>query len=107
MQCDDISAIKQHAWDELLITADKASISSTWSSLMDRHNRTRLLATSLLHSVEWLHVLSVATCGKRLDNHDNKAIFVAVGLSLGISLCKVHIRPCGTLMDAKGTQTFL
>ena len=56
---DNSSAIKQHAWDVPVITADKASL---WTSLTDSHNRARLLSVSSPHSGDWLHALPVASC---------------------------------------------
>ena len=89
---------KQSAWDKPIIAADLAVIKSHF---FDSFNTARLLAVSAPYSGDWLHALPLATCGLKLDN---KAIRIAVGLRLGISLCEPHQCPCGKLVDARGTH---
>ena len=67
----------------------------------DNFNIARLLAASTPHSGDWLHALPLSTCGLRLDN---EAVRVAVGLSLGTSICELHQCPCGKQVDARGTH---
>ena len=45
--------------------------------------------------------LPVTSCGLRLDD---EAIRVAVGLRLGVNLCKPHTCPCGASVDATCTH---
>ena len=47
----------------------------------------------------WLNALPISACGLRLDD---EAIRIAVGLRLGIKLCKPDICTCGTLTDPMG-----
>ena len=56
------------------------------------------------HSGDWLFTMSIFSCGLRLDN---EAIRVAVALRLGLSLCVRHQCPCGTLVDASGSHSFV
>ena len=89
---------KQATWDRPCITADKTSV---LADAKESHDRARLLATTALHSGDWLHALPISSCGLRLDD---EAIRVAVGLRLGTNLCQPHRCPCGTLVDARGTH---
>ena len=81
------SDTKQSVWDRPGIIADQAVVMSAFT---DNFKRARLLATSALHSGDWLHALPLSTCGLRLDN---EAVRVAVCLRLGTSLCKPHQCP--------------
>ena len=89
---------KQSVWDRPGIMADQAIVMSAFT---DNFNRARLLPASAPHSGDWLHALSLSTCGLRLDN---EAVRVAVGLHLGTSLCEPHQCPCGKQVDARGTH---
>ena len=73
---------KQSAWDKPVFAADVAAVKSHFC---DSFNTARLLAVSAPHSGDWLHALSLATCGLKLDN---EAIRIAVGLRLGVNLCE-------------------
>ena len=68
-------------------------------STTDVNSKARLLAVTAPHSGDWLHARPISTCGLRLDN---EAIRIAVGLSLGVSLCQPHACQCGALVDAYG-----
>ena len=61
------------------------------AGLGNSEDRARFLAAAyrptLPHSGDWLHALSIAACGLRLDD---EAVRVAVGLRLGINLCVPH-----------------
>jgi len=92
------SSAKQHEWDKPSIAADIARLSV---SLPDRHNQARLLAVSAPHSGDWLHALSISSCGLRLDD---EAVRVAVGLRLGARLCEPHLCPCGAKVGPEGTH---
>ena len=76
--------------------ADQAVIISAFT---DNFNSARLLAASAPHSGDWLHALSLSTCGSRLEN---EAVRVVVGLRLGTSLCEPHKCPCCKQVDARG-----
>ena len=45
--------------------------------------------------------LLISSCGLRLDD---EAIRVSVGIRLGAKLCEVHVCPCGTQVDVRGTH---
>ena len=62
-------------------------------------DKARLFAVQSPHCSDWLHALSIFSCGLRLDN---EAIRVAVGLSLGLELCQPYSCPCGIMADASG-----
>jgi len=47
----------------------------------------QLLDASFPHSGDWLHVITISSCGLRLDN---EAVRVGVGLRLGLSLYVPH-----------------
>ena len=64
-----------------------------------RH-QVRILAVSAHHSGDWLHALSISSCGLRLDD---EAVRVAVGLCLGAKLCEPDQCSCGAKVDPEGT----
>ena len=49
----------------------------------------------------WLHAWPILACGLRLDD---EAVRVAIGLRLGIDLCKEHDCPCGLKVDRGGSH---
>jgi hypothetical protein len=91
-------AAKQQEWDKPSIAADFARLNL---SLPDRHNQARLRAVSGSHSGDWLHALSISSCGLRLDDN---AVRVAVGLRLGAKLCEPHLCPCGAKVNPEDTH---
>ena len=92
------AADKQSSWDKPFV---ESSFASLLASQPDDYNRARLLAASAPHSVDWLHVLPIASCGLRLGNN---AIRVAVGLRLGANLCDPHDCTCGAFVDCRGSH---
>ena len=48
-----------------------------------------------------MKALPLATVGLRLEN---EAVRMAVGLRLGLTLCRPHTCPCGAQVDALGTH---
>ena len=89
---------KQKAWDTPFIEIDKNIV---LSGAQDNHHRARVLAVCARHARDWLHSSPISSYGLRLDN---EMIRVAVGLRLGVNLCQPHPCPCGTQVDARGTQ---
>ena len=59
------------------------------------------MATRAPHSSDWLSALPLTSCGLRLDD---EAIRIAVGLRLGINLCKPHSCRCGANVDMRGNH---
>jgi len=92
------SASKQSVWDAPCVAADKSTLVTHAS---DDHNRARLLAVTAPHARDWLHALSISSCGLRLDD---EIIRVSLGLSLGLNLCEPHRCPCGVQVDSRGTH---
>jgi len=92
---------KQSFWDRPGLLADRALIES---SVVEPSHRARFLAVQAPHSGDWLLALPIANCGLCL--HD-KAVSVAVGMQLGLSLCVPHDCHCGTLVDAQGLHAMV
>src|SRR5678816_4356010 len=75
---------KQGAWDRPLLEKDKLSIMVSMSNPVDR---ARLAAACFPHSGDGLTALPITSCGLCIDN---EAVRVAVGLRLGLDLCRPH-----------------
>jgi len=76
---------KQSFWDKPGLLTDHALIES---SLVEPSQRARFLAAQVPQSGDWLLALPIANCGLRLND---EAVRVAVGMRLGLSLCKVGV----------------
>jgi hypothetical protein len=99
MRPDKEAAAKQREWDRPCVSADFCKV---MSGLPDRRDQDRLLALRAPHSGDWLHVLSISSCGLRLDD---KAVRMAVGLLLGAKPCEPHICPCGPCVDSRSIHS--
>ena len=65
----------------------------------DSRAHARLLASTAKESGAWLNVLPISSLGLRMDND---AIRVAVGLHLGVPLCRPHTcNHCGAQVDVQ------
>ena len=88
----------QRAWDEPCC----ASIASTLlENATDDQARARLRASQQATSGAWLKALPLASVGLRMEN---ETVRIAVGLRLGLPLCRPHTCSCGTQVDALGTH---
>ena len=68
----------------------------------DSHTRARLLAVKCKEMGTWLSALPVASLGLRMDN---EAVHIAVGLRLGLPLCRPYqCVQCGSQVDKLGTH---
>ena len=86
----------------IIIISIKAGKDILWMNADDSYTRARLLATSASHSRDWLLVISISSCGLRLDN---EAIRIAVGLRLGSRIGEPHDCVCGELVAARGSHS--
>ena len=87
---------KQGAWDRPLVERDKLSIMASMSNPVDR---ARMAAACFPHSGDWLTALPITSCGLCIDN---EAVRVAVGLRLGLDLCRPHTCRCGDAVGSDG-----
>jgi len=62
------------------------------------------LASVAPHIGDWLLALSIANCGLRLQD---EAVWVAVGMRLGLTLCVPHKCHCGSDVDAQGLHAMV
>ena len=68
----------------------------------DSQTSARLLAVKCKETGAWLSALPVASLGLRLDY---EAVHIAVGLSLGLPICRTHqCVHCGSLVHGLGTH---
>ena len=74
------------------------------SSIPGCRDRARFLAARSAHGGDGLLALPIAACGLRLDD---EAVWVAVGLRLGLNLCEPPTCSCGSLVDATGAHAFV
>ena len=58
------------------------------SDVSDPRSRARLLASRAKESGAWLNVLPISSLGLRMDDN---TIRVAIGLRLGVQLCRLYI----------------
>ena len=89
----------QKAWDLV-------QIETTFDSLLEtapnQQARARLLAVSTSESGAWLHALPISALGLRMDDD---VIRIAVGLRLGLPLCRPHCcSNCASAVDNLGTH---
>ena len=80
-------ACSQRHWDQITVSNAKRRL---WDGHHDPRDRATLLITSAIHSGDWLHALSITSCGLRLEN---EAVRLAVGFRLGVPTCEPLIVP--------------
>ena len=98
---DALTPVKQKTWDRPLIDRDLAEINEHAEGLT---NKARLEAARSPHSADWLSAMPVAACGIALDN---ESVRVAVGLRLGLDLCRPHRYHCGKMVGQDGHHSFV
>ena len=80
----------------------EATYRSLVDSATDSQTRARLLAVKCRETGAWLNALPVASLGFWLDD---EAVRIAVGLRLGLPVCRPHhCVHCGSLVDELGTH---
>ena len=85
---------QQKAWDTPRV---EVTYKSLLDSAVDNHNRARLLAVKCKETGAWLNALPVASLGLCMED---EAVRIAVGLRLGLSLCRPHqCVHCGSQVD--------
>ena len=90
------NSTSQRAWDEPHVNATHTMLLDL---VQDQQDRARLLAVSCAESGAWLNALPIAPLGLRLSDD------VAVGLRLGIPICRPHLcASCGANVDALGAH---
>ena len=93
----DKASSSEKAWDTPRVEAVSAALLDQAS---DAIIRARLLAVSRKESGAWLHTVPNSSLGLRMDND---TIRVAVGLRLGVALCRPHsCQHCGAAVDQSG-----
>src|SRR6218665_315038 len=98
---DAFPPVKQKTWDRPLIDRDLAEINEHAEGLT---NKARLEAARSPHSADWLSAMPVAACGPALDN---ESVRVAVGLRLGLDLCRPHCCHCRGMVGQDGHHSFV
>ena len=91
--------VRQKAWD-------MPCVQSTYDILLDTATdpraRARLLAVAKKESGAWLNALPVSSLGLRMDDD---IVRIAVGLRLGVPLCRPHrCHLCGSEVDELATH---
>ena len=90
---------QQKAWDTPRV---EATYRALLDSATDSHTRARLLAVKCKETGAWLGALPVASLSLRMDN---ETVRIAVGLRLGLPLCRPHqCVHCGSQVDKLGTH---
>ena len=82
----DTDAYLQKSWDRCKINKLSTDL---LESAPDAASRARLLAVSAPESGAWLNTLPISSLGLKMDDN---AVRVAMGLRLGVPLCRPH--PC-------------
>ena len=87
----------QKAWDGPVVTAAAEALVR---ESPDELAQARLLASQRKESGEWLHAPPMSAIGLRMDD---EVLRVAVGLRLGVALCRPHkCHQCGAEVDHLG-----
>ena len=84
---------KQNIWDRPLVEKCKSIV---WTKYDNPVHRARLTAACSPHSGDWLAALPIPPCGLCLNN---EAVRVAIGLRLGLEICKSHSCRCGATVS--------
>ena len=93
------SATHQKAWDLLRVTA---MYEGFLEAATDPSSRGQLLAVHSRESEAWLHTLPMSSLGLQMDN---ETICVAIGLHLGVTLCRPHVcHLCGASVHSLGSH---
>ena len=94
------ASLRQRAWDASGIEALQQTL---LESSHDPNTQAHLLAVASRESGAWLNALPVASMGLRLDN---EVVRIAVGLRLGLPLCRPHqCVHCEAEVDDRGTHS--
>ena len=92
-------AIKQKSWDKPRVDSCKKLL---LDSAKDSRSRARLVASFCKESGYWLEAPPISSLGLRLDD---TAMRIAVGLRLGVPLCRPHsCEQCGMTVDELATH---
>ena len=94
----DECALRQRSWDAPGVAREWNTI---WKGSLGELDQARLIALKDSHSSDWLFALPITSCGLRLSD---EAIWVAVGLRLGLNICEPHTCPCAADVCARGTH---
>ena len=78
-------AHKQKCWDAPYVSS---LVKSLLDGCSNSFSRARLLAASCKESGAWLNALPISSLGLHLDDD---TVHIAVGLRLGIPICKPHM----------------
>jgi Reverse transcriptase (RNA-dependent DNA polymerase) len=87
---------RQRAWDRPVVEQEKALL---WQKATNAIDQARLIAVRSQHAGAWLSALPITSCGLSINN---EAIRVAIGLRLGLDLCRPHTCNCGGLVGREG-----
>ena len=81
---------KQRAWDKVVVETEYSLLKSKY---VEPYHRARLLAAAAPHSGEWLHALSIASCGPHLDDDDAVCVDVLDSVSAAhfVRLTPAHV----------------
>jgi len=96
---EGVARYRQKVWDTIKTSA---SAEHLLKDISDPRARARLLASRTKESGAWLNVLPISSLGLRMDDN---TIRIAVGLRLGVPLCRPHsCQHCGAEVDSLATH---
>ena len=94
-----LTQIKQKSWDKPRVDSCKKLL---LDSAKDSRSRARLVASFCKESGYWLQAPPISSLGLRLDDTTMR---IAVGLRLGVPLCRPHsCEQCGMTVDELATH---
>ena len=87
---------RQRTWDRPVVEQEKVLLAQKVNNPIDQ---ARMTAVRTQHAGDWLTALPITSCGLSINN---EAIRVAVGLRLGLDICRPHRCHCGGLVGREG-----
>ena len=92
------SPAKQQTWNKPIVERELAELTERQ---INNYDKARLLASTSKHSGNRLCATPISSFGLRLDD---EIVRIAVGLRLGVDICKPHSCVCGEFVNVRDSH---